>query len=115
MNKIIFYKKQNGTVPVQDFLDSLPLKDRKKMLRTIGLLKSEGINLREPNSSHIGNKIYELRSKVSTNIQRVFYFCDSGNEFVLLHGFTKKTQNTPPAEIARAEKYRKDYMDRAHS
>ncbi|MBO6202167.1 MAG: type II toxin-antitoxin system RelE/ParE family toxin, partial [Selenomonas sp.] len=28
------------------------------------------------------------------------------------HGFIKKTQKTPPAEIERAKRYRKDYLER---
>jgi len=28
------------------------------------------------------------------------------------HGFVKKTQKTPPREIKRAKKYRKDFIER---
>ncbi|PKL15138.1 MAG: hypothetical protein CVV50_01120, partial [Spirochaetae bacterium HGW-Spirochaetae-6] len=39
-------------------------------------------------------------------------FFDAGNLVILTHGFQKKTQKTPKAEIDRAEKYRKDYLRR---
>jgi phage-related protein len=35
-----------------------------------------------------------------------------GDKAVLTHGFIKKTQKTPPGEVARAEKYRRQYMQR---
>lgn len=46
--------------------------------------------------------LYELKSKVSSNIQRALYFHVKGPEYVITHGFTKKTPKTPPAEIAHA-------------
>jgi len=39
----------------------------------------------------IENNLYELRSKVSSTIQRLFYFDVIGNRYVITHGFTKKT------------------------
>ncbi len=33
-------------------------------------------------------------------------------KIVLTHGFTKKTQKTPPGEIERAKKYKADYERR---
>jgi phage-related protein len=30
----------------------------------------------------------------------------------MTHGFVKKTKKTPPGEIRRAKKYRKDFMER---
>ena len=35
-----------------------------------------------------------------------------GRTIVLTHGFTKKTQKTPPSEIKRAKQYRKLYIER---
>lgn len=110
--KVSFYKKDNGVTPVAEFLDKLNKKEREKLLRDLLILQSEGIALREPYCKHIKNGIYELRSKFSSNIQRVFYFQSIGNEFVLLNGFTKKDQNTPVREIEKAEKYRKDHLSR---
>ena len=46
--------------------------------------------------------LYELRSKVSSNIQRVFYFHVVDNRYVITHVFTKKTDKTPENEKKRA-------------
>ncbi len=51
MHKIFevdFYRKENGNVPVVDFLYSLTPKLRAKAFRDIELLKDMGNELREP-------------------------------------------------------------------
>jgi hypothetical protein len=42
---IEFYKREDGTEPVQEFLDSLDPKMLAKMLRTIDLLEANGTAL----------------------------------------------------------------------
>ncbi len=46
--EIDFYRKENGNVPVVDFLYSLTPKLRAKAFRDIELLKDMGNELREP-------------------------------------------------------------------
>ena len=43
---------------------------------------------------------------------RIFYFIWRDNKLVLLHGFTKKTQKTPPREIQTAKTRLADYEAR---
>ena len=108
--EVEFYELPDGTVPVQEFLESLTLKMRAKMFREIDLLVQNGPELRMPYSRAVGEGIFELRSKVSTDISRVFYFFFVGNRAVLTNGFVKKTQKTPRREIELAKKYRSDYL-----
>ncbi len=110
--KIRFYKDQTGKIPVKEFLDSLDIKMRLKMLRSIQALQDMGVSLRMPLSEALEDGIFELRAKVGTNISRVMYFFIVGDQAVLTHGFIKKTQKTPPREIERAKKIREDYMNR---
>ena len=113
---IDFYKMENGSVPVQDFLYSLEPKLRAKAFRDIELLKNLGNELREPYVKPIkgeNNKgLYELRIKFSSDIARIFYFTYCNNKYILLHGFIKKSMKTPPKEIDRARKYMEDYKRR---
>lgn len=52
--------------------------------------------------------LYEVRSNLSDGrIGRVL-FCIIGSEMVLLHGFVKKTQKTPPADLSLARKRMKE-------
>lgn len=122
MNKIIeldFYVKENGKIPVQDFLYSLNPKLRAKAFSDIELLKQLGTELKEPYVKPIKGKdnkgLYELRIKFSSDIARIFYFIYYNNKFVLLHGFIKRTVKTPETEIKRAKKYMEDYKRRSES
>ena len=110
--KMIFYEKEDGTMPVQDFLDSLDFKMRAKMLGTIEMLRKNGNQLREPYSKPLDDGIMELRAIVGTNISRVLYFFVIGKKVILTNGFIKKTQKTPKREIDLAKKYRADYLER---
>ena len=107
-----FYHKENGDCPVDDFLESLDTKMRAKVLGAVALLEANGPQLREPYSKFIGDGIFEIRAKQSSNITRVLYFFYIGKRIVLTNGFIKKTQKTPPEEIALAKKYRADYLER---
>jgi len=106
------YTKRDGTVPVDEFLESLNAKHEAKVLRSISLLTEFGIQLGKPHIDHLEDGIYELRTKFSTNIFRTMMFHWYGNKIVLLHGFVKKTQKTPKSEIDRAKKYRADFIAR---
>jgi phage-related protein len=111
-----FYQKENGEIPLLDFLESLPPKLRAKTFREIELLKEHGPNLREPYTKPLKGQenrgIFELRIKLSTDISRILYFSYTGTTFVLLHGFVKKTNATPSREIVKARKFKEDYERR---
>lgn len=114
-----FYVKENGKIPVQDFLYSLNPRLRAKAFSDIELLKKLGSELKEPYVKPIKGKnnkgLYELRIKFSSDIARIFYFTYYSNKFVLLYGFIKKTMKTPEKEIDKARKYMEDYKRRADS
>ena len=114
--EVEYYQKENGEIPVEDFLLSLPPKLRAKAYSDILLLARLGTNIREPYSSPIkGEKykgLFELRTKFSTDITRIFYFTHHNNKFILLHGFVKKSDKTPVRELERAIKHKNDYESR---
>ncbi len=110
--KIKFYEDEQGNVLVREFLDSLDIKMRQKMLRSIQALQDMGISLRMPLSESLGDGIFELRAKVGSNISRVMYFFIIDDSAVLTHGFIKKTQKTPASELEKAKKIRDDYKMR---
>ena len=110
--EIIFYNRPDGTEPVREFLDSLDVKMRAKMVREIELLAVNGPELREPYSKAIGDGIFELRAKVGSDISRVLYFFFIGRKIILTNGFIKKSNRTPSGERDKAIKYRAEYMSR---
>lgn len=114
--EVEFYQRENGQVPVLDFLFSLSPKLRAKAFRDIELLKQHGSEFREPYVKPIKGKenkgLFELRIKFAGDIARIFYFTYFNNRYVLLHGFIKKTVTTPQREIDRALQYMEDYKRR---
>lgn len=56
------------------------------------------------------NDIFELRVKQFDRIFRVLFFYQPGMLIVITSGFQKKTQQTPPAEIMKAEELRKLWL-----
>lgn len=111
-----FYQKENGIIPLEEFLVSLPAKLRAKAFRDIELLKIHGSNLGEPYVKSVKGKenrgLYELRIKFAGDITRIFYFMYCRKRFVLLHGFVKKTMKTPKRELHKARNYMNDYLRR---
>lgn len=57
------------------------------------------------------DNLYEIRVEFESNIYRVFCCLDEGNLVILFNGFQKKTQRTPPTEIERAERIKKEYFN----
>ena len=112
MFDVDFYELPNGDKPVKIFLDSLDSKMRIKALGSIEILAEFGNKLREPYSKAIGDGLFELRIKFASDITRIFYFFVVDNKIILTNGFVKKTQKTPPGEIALAMKYKSNYEGR---
>jgi phage-related protein len=114
--QVEYYKKENGNIPVLDYLLSLDAKMRAKAFSEIELLEKHGPELREPYVKPIKGAqykgLFELRVKFASDISRIFYFTYRQNTFVLLHGFTKKTEKTPQRELDRALRYKEDYERR---
>jgi phage-related protein len=106
-----YIRRKDGTSEFVEFIDSLPEKDSAKLLATIKKTEEHGLLVAQRMEwiKKIDSDLYELRSKVGNNIQRAIYFQKVGNEFLITHGFTKKTQKTPKSEIDYANNLKKMY------
>ncbi|MDQ1355133.1 MAG: hypothetical protein QG657_5443 [Acidobacteriota bacterium] len=108
---IEFYKTKMGNIPVREFLDRLNPRQAANVIEAMDLLKTFGLQLREPYVKFVGDKLYELRIKDPDGAYRIFYFASAGKKFVMVHGFVKKTQKTPVKELAIAKKRMKEYLN----
>lgn len=93
------YWDARGRRPVNEFLDALPVGNRARVVRTIELLKTYGVELGMPYARRLTGKLWELRVSSGRLDYRVLYFAHTGHRFVLLHAFSKKTRRTPRREI----------------
>ena len=106
------YEKENGEIPVINFIDSLEPKMGAKVLSLIEILEEKGNQLRLPYSECLEDGIFELRCKFGSDITRTLYFFYEGANIILTNGFVKKTQKTPAQEIKLAKLRRDDYLSR---
>lgn len=97
---VAFYLDARGRNPVLEFINSLPEPDQARVLRVLKLLQEFGPLLGMPHARPIEGKLWELRAGAS----RVFYLAYTGRQFVLLHGYLKKTQEAPRREIETARR-----------
>ena len=70
-----------------------------------------GPDLGMPHSRAMRMGLFELRLKSREGIGRVFYCTLVGRKIVMLHQFVKKTDKTPPKELALARKRMKEWKD----
>ncbi|GHV02954.1 bacteriophage protein [Campylobacterota bacterium] len=103
-----YYLQASGRCPVREWLFELTAGARAEVMLTIELLERHGLDLGMPFVKPVEGKLYEVRAKDKDGIYRVFYFARTGRRFVMLHGFTKKTQQTPRKEIEIAKKRMKE-------
>lgn len=87
-----FYRTEQGTCPIEEFMDSLEVKMRAKVLRMMKLLEEYGNDLREPYSKQLLQGIYELRAKQGNQHSRVLYFFKTGKQIIIINGFKKKEE-----------------------
>lgn len=106
---VVLFKKENGEIPVQEWLDSLPVDAMIKCISVINHLHKKGYQLRRPIAAYLGNGIYELRI-IWRHIQfRILYFFHGQEAVILSHGIEKKRE-VPKKEISKAITYKEQYL-----
>ena len=100
-----------GKSATEEFIDSLDEKAQKKCLFVLGLAKDCGVLPAQYFKKLAGSDgIWEIRIQMGGQIYRLLCFWGAGNSLVLTHGFKKKTQKTPKAEIEIAQRWKKMYF-----
>ncbi|MBI3525677.1 MAG: type II toxin-antitoxin system RelE/ParE family toxin [Betaproteobacteria bacterium] len=67
-----------------------------------------GPNLGLPYTRPFGDGLFEIRAKGEEGIGRAFFCTLVGRRIVILHGFIKRTRQTPPKELRTARKRLKE-------
>jgi len=103
----IFFRASNGREPVRDWLLSLPKEDRRHIGEDIAYVQFKW-PIGKPRVDHLRASVWEVRSSLGNRIARTL-FAVVGGRVLLLHGFIKKSQRTPEAEIDLALKRYKEW------
>ncbi len=107
---IEYVELPNGRIPVREFVDSLDDKAAARVDAFIERLRVYGNRMEGKFVRKLTANIFELRVKQFDRIFRVLFFYQPGVLIVITSGFQKKSQETPPGEIARAERLRKLWL-----
>lgn len=100
----------NGRIPARDFIDSLDDKAAARVDAFVERLRIFGNRMEGKFVKKLTGDIFELRVKQFDRIFRILFFYQPGMLILITSGFQKKSQETPPAEIARAERLRKLWL-----
>ena len=106
--QVVFYKEEDGTVPLIDWLDGLPAKAQDKCLARLKRLRDFGHELRRPIAGYLRDEIYELRIGCQGVNYRMLYFFHGRSAAVLSHGLAKE-RRVPSNEINKAIERKKDF------
>ena len=107
---IEYVELPNGRVPAREFVDSLDDKAAARIDAFIERLRVYGNRMQGKFVKKLTDDIFELRVKQFDRIFRVLFSYQPGMPIVITSGFQKKTEQTPPGEITRAEQLRKLWM-----
>lgn len=112
IHDVVAYRRANGTEPYTQFVREVERAGRvasadkiRATVRDLGVYGAQRLTSTE-RSAHVEDNIWELRP----HPYRVMFFYDGARQcYVLLQGFRKQSQKTPPGEIAAAKRMRDDY------
>jgi phage-related protein len=100
----------NGRIPAREFIDSLDDAAAARVDAFLERLRLFGNRMEGKFVNKLTADILELRVKHFDRIFRVLFFYQPGRMIVVASGFQKKSQQTPPREIARAESLRRLWL-----
>jgi len=109
--RVVFFRTESGGEPVRAWLLTLSLSDRKKIGEDIKTVQF-GWPLGMPLIRKLDPGLWEVRSRLDNRIARVI-FAVQEDVIVLLHGFIKKAQKTPTAELDVGRKRLSQFTEQA--
>lgn len=105
-----FYRTANGHAPAKEFILRLPLADQAAISAAMKDTERGGPKV----TRHLRGEIYEVRAHGPTQSYRILFATEGhhGQILLALEAFSKKSQKTPPREIATAEARLSDWRQR---
>ncbi|MDE1004322.1 MAG: type II toxin-antitoxin system RelE/ParE family toxin [Paraburkholderia fungorum] len=98
---VYFFQTEAGNEPVRQWLKELDASDRKTIGEDVKAVQI-GWPLGMPLVRKMGRDLWEIRIHLHRRIARVL-FSVVGTDMVLLHGFIKKSQETPADDLEVAK------------
>lgn len=100
MHTVLFYQTPSGRPVIQEWLRSFDKPDRAILGYDLKRIQI-GFPMGLPLCRSLGGGLWEVRSSLGGNREgRMIFFHDAAHEaLVVVHGFIKKSQKTPKADI----------------
>ena len=108
----VFFKLESDKEPVRDWLTSLQDEEKKKIGRAIRRAQKEW-PLGMPVVRAMGDGLFEIRVAFENTIARIL-FMTHDSVIVALHGFIKKSNTTPKADLDLAKERAKKVRSGNH-
>ncbi len=89
-------------------VDGWPADINASFTRIAEQMVESGPNLGLPYTKPFGDGLFEIRARGEEGIGRALFCTLIDRRIVILHGFIKKTQQTPPKELKTARKRLKE-------
>jgi phage-related protein len=96
---------------VQDEILAWPDGIQASFTRIAEQMTEHGPNLGMPYTRAFGEGLFEIRAKGREGIGRAFFCTLVGRRVVILHGFIKKTEQTPVKELRTARQRLKEVQN----
>src|SRR2546430_2774051 len=108
--EFLFYSTLKGRTPASEFIESLPKKDNEKIYYTLDSLQ-EIDRLGYPYYKKFANYLIDF-GELIIGRYRIFVSRIDADTYLLLHGFIKKSYETPKQESEKAYSYLIEYINR---
>lgn len=102
-----FWRSSAGREPVREWLNDLPLEDRRVIGRDMMKVQF-GWPIGLPLCRPLSDGLWEVRSSLPSKREARVLFGFHDGELIALHAFVKKTQRTPPEELTLARQRLKE-------
>ena len=99
--EVVFYRTESGKEPVRAWLQGLSKQDKKMIGGDIKTVQY-GWPIGMPVVRKMEPGLWEVRCRLDQRIARIL-FTVKGEKMILLHGFIKKSQKTPQADLQLAK------------
>jgi phage-related protein len=97
----VFCRENGGGSPGEVFFDALPNSDKAKMLHLMSMLADNGKIFNREKFKPVEGGLFEFKSH---QIRMICKFASEQGLVLITHGFQKKRDDIPPAEIIRAKR-----------
>gem|GEM_PF-166230 len=99
--EVVFFRTESGNEPVREWLQGLSKQDKKSIGGDIKTVQY-GWPIGMPVVRKMDPGLWEIRCRLDQRIARIL-FTVKGERMILLHGFIKKSQKTPQADLQLAK------------